>query len=109
MLVSAIYLTTANPVIAACTPPQTGTQSVPLLSPPHSAVVIGNGRLQFYSAPTTGCIMPGIFVIPKDEIIAYAQSNDGWTSVMYLNPKTGVDVSGWVRSSRLKHKGRIAP
>jgi hypothetical protein len=53
--------------------------------------------------------MPGVFVIPKDELIAYAQSNDGWTSVMYLNPKTGDSVSGWVKSSRLKKTGTVGP
>ena len=31
--------------------------------------------------------MAGVFVIPKDELITYAQSNDGWSSVMYSNPK----------------------
>ena len=69
----------------------------------------GAGRLQFYSAPNANCIMTGVFVIPKDEVIAYARSNDGWSSVMYLNSKTGNDVSGWVRSSRLKVIGTEGP
>ena len=51
--------------------------------------------------------MAGVFVIPKDELIAYAQSNDGWSSVMYSNPKTGKEVSGWVKSSRLKGTGTV--
>jgi hypothetical protein len=46
--------------------------------------------------------MTGVFVIPRDQLITYAQSNDGWSSVMYSNPKTGNNVSGWVKSSRLK-------
>ncbi len=46
--------------------------------------------------------MAGVFVIPKDELITYAQSSDGWSSVMYSNPSTGNNVSGWVRSSRVK-------
>jgi hypothetical protein len=66
-----------------------------------SAVVTGAGRLQSYSAPNASCAMAGVFVIPKDEVIAYAQSNDGRSSVMYSNPKTGNHVSGWVKSSRL--------
>ena len=107
--VIAIIALATSPAFAACEQPATGTQSVPLLSPPLSMAVTGTGRLQFHSAPSTGCVMPGIFVIPKDELIAYAQSTSGWSSVMYLNPKTGVDVSGWVRSSRLKTIGRIAP
>jgi hypothetical protein len=72
-----------------------------------SAVVTGAGRLQFYSAPHANCAMAGVFVIPKDELITYAQSNDGWLSVMYSNSKTGNDVSGWVRSSRLKQTGTV--
>jgi hypothetical protein len=51
--------------------------------------------------------MAGVFVIPKDELIAYAQSTDGWTSVMYSNPKTGNSVTGWVKASRLKATGTV--
>jgi len=71
--------------------------------------VIGTGRLQFYSAPNAACAMPGVFVIPKDQLIAYAQSNDGWTSVMYTNPRTGDFVQGWVKSARLKTTGTEGP
>jgi hypothetical protein len=92
---------------ADCKEPETGTKAVPLFSPPLGEIVIGAGRLQFYSAPNPNCIMTGVFVIPKDELVAYAQSNDGWSSVMYSNPRTGRDVSGWVRSSRLKQTGTM--
>jgi hypothetical protein len=51
--------------------------------------------------------MAGVFVIPGDEPIAYGRSNDGWSSVMYSNPKTGNDVAGWVKSSRLKATGTV--
>jgi hypothetical protein len=51
--------------------------------------------------------MPGVFVIPKDALIAYAESNDGWSSVMYSNPGNGNHVSGWVKSSRLKATGTV--
>ena len=93
---------------AECTEPVTGTKAAPAFSPPLSEVVIGAGRLQFYSAPNPGCIMEGVFVIPKDELIVYAQSN-GWSSVMYSNPKTGNSVNGWVKSSRLKETGTVGP
>jgi hypothetical protein len=53
--------------------------------------------------------MSGVFVIPKDELVAYAMTSDGWWSVMYLNPRTGDDVSGWVRSDRLKQTGTMGP
>lgn len=103
----AAFVLSTMPAFADCTSPATGTQSVPLLSPPLSMAVTGTGRLPFHSAPKADCLMPGIFVIPKDELIAYAQSANGWSSVMYLNPKTGADVSGWVRSSRLKRIGTM--
>jgi hypothetical protein len=50
-----------------------------------------------------------VFVIPRDELIAYAETGDGWSSVMYMNPKTGDSVSGWVRSARLKLTGTVGP
>jgi len=94
---------------ASCKEPETGTKSVPDLYPRLGKVVIGTGRLQFYSAPNAACAMPGVFVIPKDQLIAYAQSNDGWTSVMYTNPRTGDFVQGWVKSARLKTTGTEGP
>jgi hypothetical protein len=36
-------------------------------------------------------------------------TRSGWSSVMYVNPRTGVDVSGWVRSERLKATGTMGP
>src|SRR6185437_4026290 len=74
---------------ADCKEPETGTKDIPAFSPPLSELVTGTGRLQFYSAPDQNCAMKGVFVVPKDQLIAYAQSDDGWTSVMYSNPKTG--------------------
>ena len=94
---------------ANCTEPKTGTKDVPIFSPPLAHVVTGSGRLQFYSAPNLRCVMSGVFVIPNDELVAYAQTDDGWSSVMYINPRTGADVSGWVRSERLKATGTMGP
>ena len=71
-----------------CKEPKTGTEGIPIFSPPLTDMVIGVGRLQFYSAPNFRRPMDGVFVIPKDELIAYAQMNDGWSSVMYVNPRT---------------------
>lgn len=96
-------------VAADCVEPQTGTREAPLLSPPRSAIVIGAGRLPFHSAPRADCRLNGVFVIPKDALIVYAQTPNGWSSVMYVNPRTGGDASGWVRSSRLRTTGAIAP
>lgn len=103
----ALILSLSTPAFADCKEPEAGTDKAPMFSPPLSGVVTGKGRLAFYSAPKRACVMPGVFVIPKDELIAYAQSSDGWTSVMYVNPKTGESVSGWVRSSRLKTTGTV--
>ncbi len=94
---------------AACAEPPAGSARAPALSPPLSQVVTGSGRLQFHSAPDSACQIKGVFIIPKDEVIAYAQTRDGWSSVMYLNPRTGSDVSGWVRSARLKTIGTMGP
>ncbi len=95
--------------LKACREPETGTNRAPMLSPPLAEVVIGAGRLQFYSAPDFRCPLRGVFVIPRDELVAYAATDDGWTSVMYLNFKTEGDVSGWVRSARLKATGTVGP
>jgi hypothetical protein len=92
-----------------CKEPKTGTKDIPVLSPPLANVVTGAGRLQFYSAPNLRCPMPGVFVVPRDQLIAYAQSDDGWSSVMYSNPKTRNIASGWVRSERLKVAGTVGP
>ncbi len=94
---------------ASCKEPETGTKDVPIFSPPLGNVVTGAGRLQFYSAPDFRCAMNGVFVIPRDELVSYAETSDGWTSVMYVNPRTGKDVSGWVRSERLKQTGTMGP
>jgi len=92
-----------------CKEPEIGSNAAPMLSPPLGAVVIGTGRLQFYSAPKLSCVMSGVFVIPKDWLIEYAQTSDGWSSVMYNNPRTNDDVSGWVRTDRLKVTGTMGP
>jgi hypothetical protein len=92
-----------------CKEPKTGTNDVPIFSPPLANVVTGTGRLQFYSAPNERCTMSGVFVIPKDELVAYAETDNGWSQVMYMNPRSGNIVTGWVRSARLKQTGTVGP
>jgi hypothetical protein len=100
----------AAPALAeGCKEPKTGTNDVPIFSPPLANVVTGAGRLQFYSAPSERCAISGVFIIPKDELVAYAETDDGWSQVMYMNPRTGNTVSGWVRSARLKQTGTMGP
>ena len=108
-LLAAAGVSTPAASAADCTEPKTGTKDVPIISPPLANVVTGTGRLQFYSAPKLQCAMNGVFVIPKDELISYAETSDGWTSVMYTNPRTNDVVSGWVKSARLKQTGTIGP
>ena len=108
--VLAVLGISAVPALATdCKEPKTGTSAVPIFSPPLANVVTGAGRLQFYSAPSEHCSMSGVFVIPKDELVAYAQTDDGWSQVMYMNPRTGDTVSGWVRSARLKQTETMGP
>lgn len=109
LLASALALYLSAPALADCREPKIGTDSVPVFSPPLSEVVVGKGRLQFYSAPNLACAMTGVFVIPKDQLIAYAQSDEGWSSVMYTNPRTGNVITGWVKASRLKETGTVGP
>lgn len=105
LLIAGILLSHAAQ--AACTEPQAGSDQAPALSPPLSQVVTGSGRLQFHSAPDSACPMKGVFIIPKEEVIAYVQMRDGWSSIMYLNPRTSNDISGWVRSARLRTVGTM--
>lgn len=79
-----------------------------MLSPPLGVVVTGSGQLQFHSAPRRDCAMRGVLVIPKEHLVAYAESDDGWTSVMYSGVEGG-GVTGWVRSSRLTSTGTMGP
>ena len=110
MVVRAALLIVAlslSPAVAACVAPPPGAAGVIRLSPPRSAVVVGAGRLPFHDAPHPACRQPGVFVVPGDDLVAYAETR-GWTSVMFL-PATGGGVTGWVRSSRLKLGGTMGP
>lgn len=81
--------------------------SKPATDIPHSKsgmVVIGNGRLQFYSAPDYSCKMPGVFILTGESVDAYTRYH-GFTSVTYQNSKKTSPVRGWVRSSRLRSNG----
>lgn len=50
--------------------------------------------------------MPGVFVIPKDQLIVYATTDDGWAQATYFG---GGGTAGWVRSARLKYLGEMGP
>ncbi|MFZ3180734.1 MAG: hypothetical protein WA156_11100 [Methylocystis silviterrae] len=95
--------------IKSCKEPAAGSNEAPLISPPRGNVVIGTGRLQFYSAPGVHCAMKGVFVVPGDNLISYAQTDDGWVSVMYVSPKSADTATGWVRGNRLRDTGTMGP
>jgi hypothetical protein len=116
VLLAAIALSATLQGVAAfargvknCREPAAGSNEAPLISPPRGNVVIGTGRLQFYSAPGVDCAMKGVFVVPGDNLISYAQTDDGWVSVMYVSPKSADTVTGWVRGNRLRNTGTIGP
>ncbi|MEW6767839.1 MAG: hypothetical protein AB1342_07390 [Pseudomonadota bacterium] len=104
-----LFIFAGNAQAAGCNEPDAGSDKAAMFSPPLGEVVTGAGRLQFYSAPDMACAMQGVFIIPKDQVIAYADTDDGWTSVMYTNPRTNNVVQGWVRSARLKSTGTVGP
>jgi hypothetical protein len=78
------------------------------LNPPSAYKVGGTGRLPFHTAPDASCRDKKIFVIPGDRLTAYAELQ-GYTSVVYLNPKSGETFNGWVESKRLEFAGTVAP
>ncbi len=79
--------------------------SVPDELAPSSYVVSGVGRLQFLYAPAEECEMKGVFVIPGDALTPLDDYAD-FTSVAYVNPKTGERVEGWVERRRLEKSAK---
>lgn len=69
-------------------------------SAPSMRMVVGHGRLQFFSAPDERCAEPGVFVVPGDSLAAKAELN-AFAFADYTNPRTHVHVAGWVHSDRL--------
>ncbi len=109
MILSSLGASVRAQTPSNCKEPHAGAKTAPMLSPPLASVVTGTRRLQLYSAPNLHCPVSGVFVVPNDELVTYAQTRDGWSSVMYANPRTGDNVSGWVRSARLKQTGTVGP
>jgi hypothetical protein len=44
--------------------------------------------------------MKGVFILTREAVTASA-THAGYTRVKYVNPRTGVEVSGWVDAQRL--------
>ena len=72
--------------------------------PPLYGKVIGNKKLNFYSAPNMQCKMQGIFVIKGDSLTIYKPYKD-WLNVMYIS-KDGEDYTGWVSAKQVKVNGQ---
>jgi hypothetical protein len=70
--------------------------------------VIGEGRLHLHRAPHNACRDDKVFVIPGDALVGYAEY-EGWTWVMYVNPRTNDEFRGWVPDARIKNTGTMAP
>ncbi len=91
-------------------------QASPCKKPPNEIYLIetfqftvaGTGRLHFHTGPHESCIDKKLFVIPGDELLAHsiADETERWVSVNFTT-KRGKEVSGWVRSERLKFTGAI--
>jgi hypothetical protein len=68
--------------------------------------IVGQGRLQFYSAPDASCKMDGWFVVPGDTLFAKFTFK-GFTKVSFIRmKKTDREVTAWVISSRLRENGK---
>lgn len=67
--------------------------------------IVGNGRLQFYSAPDVSCKMVGWFVLPGDTLFAKFVYK-GFTKVSFIAmKKSDREITAWVVSSRLRENG----
>ena len=62
--------------------------------------VIGAGRALLHTAPTSECAN-GLHIVNGDRLTVYTPF-EGWLYVMYVNPKTGVDVLAWVKEDRVQ-------
>jgi photosynthetic reaction center cytochrome c subunit len=74
---------------------------------PGRRVVTGSGRLQFYAAPDLGCRQKGVFILAGEAVEAIEQFG-GFTTVHYVNPRTGNHAQGWVATARLAAAGPSA-
>jgi len=81
---------------------QTAGTHIPAYS--SGKTVIGKGRLQFYSAPNLDCKLPGIFILPGENVDAYIE-HQNFMSILYINPQTSEETMGWVISEKLKPNG----
>lgn len=72
-------------------------------------MIVGKGRAYFFASPHIMCGNKKVFVVPGDQVNAYAEYNE-FTWVLYLHPKTGVETEGWLLTERLEPTGTgIAP
>jgi hypothetical protein len=68
--------------------------------------VLGTDRLYLHSGPSEKCLDKKLFVVPGDNLIAYAEygQDSEWSYVNYLS-KSGKDYNGWVLTKRLRFTG----
>ena len=72
--------------------------------PPLEGTVIGNGKLNFYSAPSAECQIKGVTAAPGNYLTIY-KPYQRWVNVMFI-AKNGENVIGWVPKDRIKIAGQ---
>lgn len=80
-------------------------QKAAAFRPPLGGRVVALGRSGFFSAPDAGCPMKE-FLVTGDTVVIYVPYKD-WYQVSFVNRKTLVEVSGWMRADRIKVAGTM--
>jgi hypothetical protein len=68
----------------------------------QAALIVGDD-VQVYAAPESVCGCPGTLLHKSMAVFAY-RSFHGFTRILYLDRRSGVQISGWVRSGQLRHQ-----
>lgn len=66
-------------------------------------------RTYFHSGPSAKCKIKDLFIIPKDNVIAYSYykyENKNWMYIMYMD-KNGKYPFGWVLEKDFRQDGTI--
>jgi hypothetical protein len=61
---------------------------------------VGEGHIQFFTAPSEACAIKGIFVVAGDSLTVSLRYRD-FAFATYTNLKTGKTAEGWVRDNRV--------
>ena len=67
-----------------------------------SGALIQGADVQVFAAPESVCACPGMLLHQSMAVYAY-RSLHGFTRILYLDRRSGAQISGWVRSNQLRH------